>query len=1312
MQQSPYLASESGAGPESQAGNGNGQQLGNQGQLDSISLGQLRNLVNNHRPKSRQYSYPSDADSDTLMKEIDEFYSYVEAPQVTENRAAWEEWCTLASKGEVIPSSNKNDKMKTEGASFSGGALGLGLEESFASETGQSEEESNVANWTNLPTSARRKRIQALLSLLEVKDPVARQRASRALLYLLQGSFAETKGAEHQLIWVTENARMVRGAGGLGEIYSAFKIASWKHDWLSSLPDHITSSDPVKEGESAPEPLLTWQAKLEYLDEINLELALHFAQLYILVETQRGEDEWGDELMSLDPPLPIYLFNLVAALREKNAKGYPVKKLLLLLWKSILACFGGIKEAARCKDLARELEGLAKTADESSREGRDSRPIVTKTSPLDLQTYQDEISVKYPTYSAPKKRMGELPVEKIASAVSPIPIRRSLGGQGNDKGGMDGSSNYPATPAPSPPPSPKQNKQKYQTDQTRPFVFPYSRSVQGSRTVPFSIDEADRLYRDNMHVSLEMWQLWRLREECIHEESGVASAADGTRIGIVALSDREMKKMSFHHQSQNVGDGRGAGGSSSQGSRSPSNTDGPSSTSGRTAFQQSKTRGEPTLDRLQLLEQELEAERIRTESDHMLAVLDNERYISQLASLQQKREDAKKLQRVDILYKAVLPCLQNSIIVLLKLLLATVTQQNISSNSPHFQALAEGISIEDAPPPTLEDIDIVRHREITSKSISGIIFLLLKWFKNSHIMKFNFLSQLLVDSNCLLLILKMFGLTELCTQVKVINEIPNFNFFKFCELNCGKEVRKPNAEDTVLARQPFEGIESPPAGLAHLNSSVEKDEIEHLDQYSFRNFYSGLNFTRILQKLTKKKVHRILLLVQYKSSAILKRTLKVPHPMLKLYALKIIKSQVPFCGRKWRQSNMKVITAIYLNCRPDLRDEWLSGADVDGDVEESLPQEQALRGLIKYYNSTRIGSVGSISTSQAGVAGGHAHKRSLSTGGVGSLVSQQLNEGGGSLVGADNENGTGAMASNSSNNNNNNNNNNMNGAPHLAPSLSPTSLIRSNSSNFFESDTLPPLRRGSESTAGTMRYIPDDLLEGYLDDYEDILGEVFGESNSQMNGEESQAVAWARLGEILGQAESISDSESIATMGELNFEGDESNKESYHGTFSQEQRNQSNEDGESTEGAQTWESLSPQAMKYLTSSRPSTPGSPRVDRHSRRTSDSASSSSSSSSSSSLSPSLPSDGLLHHSSSRRSGSDSSPLRPVLSFGPELLNDENEEAEEILLGNNAILEDELDNDEEEEGEGGQFGQDEAALPKPKAGGIDEVEHVWNL
>lgn len=76
--------------------------------------------------------------------------------------------------------------------------------------------------------------------------------------------------------------------------------------------------------------------------------------------------------------------------------------------------------------------------------------------------------------------------------------------------------------------------------------------------------------------------------------------------------------------------------------------------------------------------------------------------------------------------------------------------------------------------------------------------------------------------------------------------------------------------------------------------------------------------------------------------------------MLQLQVLKLIKSQMPWCGRKWRQSellmlescrdrlkadseaNMKVITSIYLNCRPELRDEWLGGSDQDTELEDAL----------------------------------------------------------------------------------------------------------------------------------------------------------------------------------------------------------------------------------------------------------------------------------------------------------------------------------------------------------------------------------------
>lgn len=47
---------------------------------------------------------------------------------------------------------------------------------------------------------------------------------------------------------------------------------------------------------------------------------------------------------------------------------------------------------------------------------------------------------------------------------------------------------------------------------------------------------------------------------------------------------------------------------------------------------------------------------------------------------------------------------------------------------------------------------------------------------------------------------------------------------------------------------------------------------------------------------------------------------------------------------------MRVITAIYLHCRPGLREDWLAPADVDADVDEAQPMEEALRGLTHWWH--------------------------------------------------------------------------------------------------------------------------------------------------------------------------------------------------------------------------------------------------------------------------------------------------------------------------------------------------------------------------
>ena len=133
-----------------------------------------------------------------------------------------------------------------------------------------------------------------------------------------------------------------------------------------------------------------------------------------------------------------------------------------------------------------------------------------------------------------------MPTSKLAQAFSPIPVRHhyehddtdphaqhALPPQMQQHPFMPNAQGYrpmPGTPAPSPPPSPKPKKQQFQTDQNRPFLFPFSRSTlrrKGNPLVPFAIDEADQLYHKHMYVSLSLWQMWRTREECMTRESGL-----------------------------------------------------------------------------------------------------------------------------------------------------------------------------------------------------------------------------------------------------------------------------------------------------------------------------------------------------------------------------------------------------------------------------------------------------------------------------------------------------------------------------------------------------------------------------------------------------------------------------------------------------------------------------------------------------------------------------------------------------------------------------------------------------------------------
>ncbi|KAL6309627.1 hypothetical protein BKA93DRAFT_814558 [Sparassis latifolia] len=990
--------------------------------LDSITLGQLKAMVTSvPKPKQTYYDFRYD-DEDTVLNEIEEFYSYVEMPQVAENLKAWE-------------------------GSFTG-------------------------EWTKSSFAQRKAHIELLLESLEHRDTEIRFTNARRLLYVLQGTFAETSSAEHQLHWIFENCKVVRAANGLSNIVEAIKIASSKHDLLCSLSDSDASHFNISPSEKA-----------DFMEEVTTELSVYLGMLYHMVEVFKGYDDFADELMSLDPPLPVYLFNVVAGLRDKSAKGYPVKKLLLVLWKTLLTCCGGIREIARVKQLSRELAGLPLVSDEA-------QPI--KASPLDIETFRQEISIKYPTFTpppAPVDIVSPVPVParirvvtaKLAQAYSPIPIRhhyehdevdiQHTGLPQNSHGlPFHAQSNQsfrpgpqPATPAPSPPPSPKPKKQQFQTDQSRPFLFPFSRMTRykDARLVPYAIDEADKLYTRHMYVSLALWQMWKTREECMTAESGLDVMPGSEKIA-------EPKPPQVVSASQD---------------------------------ETSETL--PDIVRLDAMIAEAEASVAKAESS-------NDR-----KKAQQRKEDLMRLRRVEQIYSAVLPVLSGWVLVLLKLLLATVSAATAPPPSAASAGFPPGVPspLEPAPIPSLDEIDVTRHREITSKAVSAILLLTLKWFKVSHVMKFHHLGQLLLDTNCLLLILKMFGLQEVSVTIVSKADAPENNFFRYCQTNFARSMPSNRPEDNLpkSSRQTVVQTHVLPNGLKR------DEEVDVLTDYSWRNFFSTINFAKIMQKLSKHRSHRIRMLVQYKSSAVLKRMLKVQHPMLQLHVLKLLKSQVPFCGRKWRQSNMQVITAIYLNCRPDLRDEWLTGIEVD-DVADAQAQEQALRHLVKFYNTKRYGAA---AAHQSGT-----HRRTAS-------ISHHL-EG-------------------------------LHPGPELSGIIRPLATP-----NNVDADVFPPLRAQAPDPSIFLPYVTEDIA--FEEEYEEYLSDL-GWSDEQYASQQQGPLfggtsAWHRLPEFASDmADGISDSESIVSIGEL---GEEARLDS------------GRDDREvPDENLNNWEHMSPKTMAAL-----------------------------------------------------------------------------------------------------------------------------------
>ena len=85
------------------------------------------------------------------------------------------------------------------------------------------------------------------------------------------------------------------------------------------------------------------------------------------------------------------------------------------------------------------------------------------------------------------------------------------------------------------------------------------------------------------------------------------------------------------------------------------------------------------------------------------------------------------------------------------------------------------------------------------------------------------------------------------------------SFFRYCYLHCSPNAHKEAPLDNLQNKTP------PPNALVTING----EETEIVSIYSWRNFFTSINFVKILQKMTKHRSHRTCMLNQYKSSVCL-----------------------------------------------------------------------------------------------------------------------------------------------------------------------------------------------------------------------------------------------------------------------------------------------------------------------------------------------------------------------------------------------------------------------------------------------------------
>ena len=838
------------------------------------------------------------SDSDTLAAEIAEWYTYSEEPEFLWNLKAF-----------------KNSMKKNYGE----------------------------RKWSDLNRQERKTHITRLLDQTEISNKQIRDDASRAILYLAQGVFEECQTIEDYNRNLVENVVLLYECDTFHIFVELFLFEI--DNLCNTFSQETKFTSCITDNADLRVILSVLYTILEVARCYEIECNERRFQSYKGIETKINQIK--NELKhDLNKPIPkinellsSYLFQLISKFCNQNIIVFPIKKIILFLWKVLLITLGNMDDAFNMKNELRRKFNLPDISENPSHILNQMSPATPPPNPVDLVN-----ELQFSSANSYKRKKNTF--ETNASSVNGL-TKQTRGIDSDDFSISNASTNNSgrvtqfAISSVNSFGNSESNKQNKSDDSSDDRSKNEENDENGENEIKInSSDEQDQEAEIKENVPANINNDVSSQKSSSDANENSSNNADNTsgrstspppesksppplptseqtRI-LEAANDAALIKLKFYNQVKSL----------------------PWKPKVRLseleAFLDQERKkffgyGDllndldtlvglpyPIQESVKILKQHLytslSEEQVKLEDKTAKYPLSNK----ENSTNESNEEDSTEDNPSETLFTSLLNNLPQYLICLLKILLTSVPQTRPKTDSLQIMSDLFPEDLSGSHFFTIKlGIDTNRHKEILIKSISGIILLMLKHFKVNHVYQFEFVSQHLLFANCVPLILKFFNL-NISSFIQSKSNHYNLDF--------------PNC---VIGTQP----------------ELDVEELENGDSVVFRwrNVFSCINLLRILNKLTKYKRSRVMMLVIFKSAPILKKVLRIKQAMLQYYALKLLKMQTRHLGRQWRKTNMSTMSAIYQKVRHRLNDDWAFGNEQETQGWDFQSDECALRAKIDKY---------------------------------------------------------------------------------------------------------------------------------------------------------------------------------------------------------------------------------------------------------------------------------------------------------------------------------------------------------------------------